>query len=93
MCYILEGEQPAMGRSTSPIHDGVGPGIDGSILPFNRVLILMVWLILPITDVVGLEDVLDLVGDLNFHRITDKLVHLCILSSKVLTNCLPDLIG
>ena len=55
-----------MCRSTSPIHDGVGPGLDGSVPPFSRVLILMVWFRLPITDVVGPEDVLDLVGDLSF---------------------------
>ena len=55
-----------MGRSTSPIHDGVGPGLDGSVPPFSRVLILMVWFQLPITDVVGPEDVLHLVGDLTF---------------------------
>ena len=53
-----------MGRSTSSIHDGVGPGPDGSVPLFSRVLILMVWLRLPITDIVGPEDVLDLVGDL-----------------------------
>ena len=64
--HILEGEQPAMGRSTSPIHDGVGPGLDGSIPPFSSILVLVIWFRLPITDVVGPEDVLDHVGDLIF---------------------------
>ena len=61
---ILEGEQPAMGRSTSPIHDGVGAGLDG-IPPLSWILILVVWFrLLLIIDVIGPEDVLDLVGDL-----------------------------
>ena len=52
-----------MGRSTSPIHDGVGPGLDGSIPPLSQSLVLVVWFRLPIIDVIGPEDVLDLVGD------------------------------
>ena len=64
-----------MGRGTSSIDDGAGPGLDGSIPPFSRVLVLVIWFRLPITDVVGPEDVLDLVGDLIFGQITDKLVH------------------
>ena len=62
--HILEGEQPARGRGTCPIHDGIGPGLDGSISPFSWVLVLVVGLRLPIIDVIGLEDVLDIVGDL-----------------------------
>ena len=62
--HILEGEQPAMGRSTSPIHDGVGPGLDGCIPPLSWILVLVVWLRLPIIDVIGPENVFDLVGDL-----------------------------
>ena len=53
-----------MGRGTSPIHDGIGPGLDGSLLPFSWILVLVVGLRLPIIDVIGPEDVLDLVGDL-----------------------------
>ena len=53
-----------MGRSTSPNHDVVGPGLDGSVSPFSRVLVLVIWFRLPITHVVGPEDVLDFVGDL-----------------------------
>ena len=90
---ILQGEQPAMGRSTSPVHDGVGPGLDGSILPFITILVLVVWFGLPLTDVVGPDDALHLVGDVILDCITDKLVHSTAsteLSSKVLTNCLPD---
>ena len=63
--HILEGEQPAMGRGTCPIHDGIGPGLDGSILPFSWILVQVVGLRLPIIDVIGPEDVLDLVGDLS----------------------------
>ena len=62
--HILEGEQPVMGRGTSPIHDGIGPGLDGSIPPLSWILVLVVWFRLPIIDVIGPEDVLDLVGDL-----------------------------
>ena len=61
---MLEGKKPAMSRSTSSIHDGVGPGLDGSIPPFSRILVLVVWLRLPITNVIGPEDVIDLVGEL-----------------------------
>ena len=68
--HILESEQ-AMGRSTCPVHDGVGPGLDGSVPPFSMILVL----VLPVIDVVGPEDVLDLVRDLNFGSITDELVH------------------
>ena len=64
-----------MAWCTSPVHDGVGPCLDGSVLPLSRVLVLVIGFRLPITDVVGPEDVLDLVGDLNFGLITDKLVH------------------
>ena len=64
IAHILEDEQPAMGRGTSPIHDGIGPGLDGSILPFSWILVLVVGLRLPIIDVIGPADVLDLVGDL-----------------------------
>ena len=53
-----------MGRGTSPVHDGIGPGLDGSIPPFSLILVLVVGLRLPIIDVIGPEDVLDLVGDL-----------------------------
>ena len=89
---LLEGGEPAMGRGTSPIHDGVGPGPDGSIPPFSRVSILTVWLRLPITDVVGPENVLDIVGDL---ILAESLIclsialHLHVLSPKVWRNCLP----
>ena len=37
VAHILEGEQPAIGWSTSPVHDGVSPGLDGSVLPLSRV--------------------------------------------------------
>ena len=53
-----------MGRSTSPIDDGVGPGLDGSIPPLSWILVLVVWFRLLIIHVVGPEDVLDLVGDI-----------------------------
>ena len=69
--HILEGEQPAMGKGTCPIHDGFGPGLDGSIMPFIWILVLVVGLRLPIIDVIGSEDVLDLVGDLIVDWITD----------------------
>ena len=62
--HILKGEQPTMGRGTSPIHDSVGPGLDCSIPPLSWILVLVVWLRLPIIDVIGPEDVLDLVEDL-----------------------------
>ena len=62
--HILEGEQPAMSRGTSSVYDGIGPGLDGSIPPFSWILVLVVGLRLPIIDVIGHEDVLDLVGDL-----------------------------
>ena len=52
-----------MGRGTSPIDDGIGSGLDGSILPFSWILVLVVWLRLPIIDVIGPEDVLEIVGD------------------------------
>ena len=66
IAHILEGEQPSMARGTSPIHDGIGPGLDGSIPPFSWIMVLVVGLILPIIDVIGpeAEDVLDHVGDL-----------------------------
>ena len=41
--YILEGEQPGIGRNTSPVHDGVGPGHDGSVPPLSRILILIIY--------------------------------------------------
>ena len=62
--HILEAEQPAMGRGTSSIHDGVGLGLYGSIPPLSWILVLVVGLRLPIIDVTGSEDVFDLVGDL-----------------------------
>ena len=62
--HILEGGQPAMSRGTSSFYDGIGPGLDGSIPPFSWILVLVVGLRLPIIDVIGHEDVLDLVGDL-----------------------------
>ena len=82
-----------MGRGTSPIHDGIGPGLDGSIPPLSWISVLVVGLRLPIIDVVRPENLLDLVGDLILGGITDELVHSTILSSNVLTKCLPDLIG
>ena len=94
---ILEGEQPAMGRGTSPIHDSVDPGLDGSLPPISWILVLMVGLRLPIIDVIGPDYVLDLVGDLILGCITHYLVHstvtLDIVFQKVLTNCFPDLNG
>ena len=62
--HILEGEHPPNGRGTSPIHDGVGPGLDGSILKFSLILVQVVGLRLSIIDVIGPEDVRDLMGDL-----------------------------
>ena len=53
-----------MGRGTSPIHDVIGPGLDGSIPPFSWILVLVVRLRLPIIDVIGPEDVVDFVRDL-----------------------------
>ena len=52
-----------MGRSTSPIHDGVSPGIDASIRPLSWILFLVVWFRLPIIDVIVPENVVDFVGD------------------------------
>ena len=85
-----------MGRSTSPIHDSVGPGIDGSIPPFSKVSVLMVWSRLPITDLVGPEDVLNLVENLILAESLISLsiaLHLHILSSKVLTNSYQTSLG
>ena len=68
-----------MGRSTIPIHYGVVPGLDGYIPPLSRVLVWVIWLRLPITDVVGSEDVLDLVGDLIFaESLTSLSIALCL---------------
>ena len=69
--HILEGELPTMGRGTSPIHDGIGPGLDGSIPPFSWILVLVVGIRLPIIDVIDPEDVLDLEGDLILGLLTD----------------------
>ena len=52
-----------MGRGACPIHDGIGPGLDGSLSPLIWVLVLVVGLRLPIIDVICPDDVLDLVGD------------------------------
>ena len=41
-----------MGRGTSPIHDGIGPGLDGSMLPLSWILVLVAGLRLPIIDVI-----------------------------------------
>ena len=60
-----------MGRSTSPIHDGVGLGLDGSIPPLSWISVLVVWLRLPIIDVIGPEYVLVLVGYLILGCMTD----------------------
>ena len=49
---VLEGYDPAMGRGASPIHDGIGPCLDGSILPFRWISVLVVGLRLPIIDVI-----------------------------------------
>ena len=40
--HILEDEQPGMGRSTSPIDDGVGPGLNGSIPLLSWISVLVV---------------------------------------------------
>ena len=52
-----------------------GPGLGGYIPPFSWILVLVVGLTLPIIDVIGPEDVLDLVGDHILCSITDSLVH------------------
>ena len=59
---IFEGKQPGMSRGTSPIHDGFGPGVDGSILPLSWIFVLVVGLKLPIFDVLSPENVLNFVG-------------------------------
>ena len=75
VAYILESKQPAISRSTSPVHNGVGPCLGGSIPPLNWIFVLLVRFRLPVTNVVCFEEILDLVGDLMFGWITDKLVH------------------
>ena len=35
--HILEGQHPATCRSTWPVHDGISPGLDGSVPPLSRV--------------------------------------------------------
>ena len=75
VAYILESKQPAISRSTSPVHNGVGPCLGGSIPPLNWIFVLLVRFRLPVTNVVCSEEILDLVGDLMFGWITDKLVH------------------
>ena len=52
-----------MGRSTHPVHDGVGPSLDGSVPPLSRILALVVGFRLPNIDDVGPEYVLDLMRD------------------------------
>ena len=82
--HILEGEQPAMGRRTCPIHDGIGPGLDGSILPFSWVLVLVVGLRLPIIDVIGPEDVLDLTEFQPQRALSDPNPNGCEISQRIL---------
>ena len=55
-----------MSRVTSPVQDGIGRRLDGSIPPLSWILVLVVGLRQPIIDVIGHEDVLDLLGDLIF---------------------------
>ena len=55
-----------MGRSTCPVHDGVGPALDGSVPQLSKVLVLVIQFRLPIIHIIGPVDVLYLVGDLIF---------------------------
>jgi hypothetical protein len=57
---------------TSAVHDGVSHAFDILVLSFSRILMLLMWLALPITNDKVTEDVLDTTTDLHLSTVTDK---------------------
>ena len=53
----------------------IGLVLDGSPVAFNRILMLVVWLGLVISNAVSMENILGLVADLGLGAITDELIH------------------
>ena len=66
MAHIDESQEPAVGWGTRPVHDCVGPDFDSPVPLFSRILILVVWLRMPIGNVISPKNVHDLIGDLSF---------------------------
>ena len=71
VAHITHAKQPAVGRCSSPVEDGVGPCFDGPVVLVRRILILMIRFRMPTTTVVHSEDVFNFVGNFNLSIITD----------------------
>ena len=77
------------------IHDGVNQSLELLDPAFSKILVLVMWFALPISDAVSAQDLLDLVTNLHLGMVTNKLgwglvgaPRVRIWSSRVLMNCL-----
>ena len=73
--HIAHAKQPAVCRCSSPVEDGVGSCFDGPIVPYRRVLILVIRFRMPTTYVVHSEDIFNPVGNFNLSIIADYFTH------------------
>ncbi len=55
------------------VHDGVDQCLQLLDPVFNKLLMLIMWLTLPIINAVSMQDFLDLVADFDLYPITDEL--------------------
>jgi len=77
------------------VHDSIDEGLQLLDSAVSKVLVGIMWLTLPVTNAISLQDFLDWVADFNLCPITYELSGgplFLILSSSVLMNCLLVLI-
>jgi hypothetical protein len=68
---VQEAQQPEGHGRTCSVKNSVGNRLKRLIPTLTRILVLLVWLTLPIRDIKGTENILDLVADLNLCTIAD----------------------
>ena len=69
--HILEAKEPGVGRGSSAIHDPVCTILDSLEAVFSRILMLLMWFTLPITNKECMKNVLYLLADLDLGIIAD----------------------
>ncbi len=68
----MEAKKPCMGWCTNMVHDGVNQSLELLDPMLSEVLVLVVGLTLPVSNAVGMQDLLDLVTNFHLSLVTDE---------------------
>jgi hypothetical protein len=71
---VSQGKEPSVSGGTGTVHDDIGHPFNILVLAFCRILILMIWFGLPVTDAIGTENVLDAVADFDLSSVAEETI-------------------